>query len=286
MARDCKELLNPVRYGRNEPAVDVILASARLLWPTSSIKDRGEETMISVALVELKSSEVSRARMAMQGAAFMEGNVMIRSLETSNWANEIVRLAATKEIDYLDWVVAVPKDAIPDLVQLKHLPGVGQPGLAGTCIAVTDRPDLIDAKKFDLVVTEINDVNWVAGQVFRMLSTVTASFTITCLDSNDIAEVLNIGQHVQLVTVFWDDSAQALVFPNPNVKSCVARARGVFWAGDRSIDDSDPYCYNKIRMAIKQICPDAESVIYGKSVGQRADSFREPLHAVHVLCSI
>ena len=286
MSRSCEELLDPARYGQNLANADVILVNARLLWPTNASEETGEETPMSVALVDLKPSEVSRARMAMQEAAFMEGKVMIQSLETSHWADELVGLAAASELSYLDWVVAVPKDAVPDLVQLKHVPGVGQSGLAGICIAVTDRPDLVDAEKFDLVVTEASNVSLVAGQVFRMLSTLTASYTLTCLDSVDIAYTLNLGQDIQLVTTYWNDSAQALIFPSPSVKNRLAQARGIFWAGDISIDDPDPTCYMKIYKAIRQSCPDVAEVIFGVSVGQRADALRGPLRAVDLLCSI
>ena len=285
MARSCEELMDPKRYGQNLDNADVIFASANLLWPTNAGEVRGEETPMSVAFVDLKPSELSRAGMAMQAAAFMEGKVVIQSLNTKHWMDELVGLAVTSGVSYMDWVVAAPEDSIADLAQIKHVPGIGQPGLAGFCVAVTDRPDLVDAGKFDMVVTENSDVSRVAGQVFRMLSTLTASYTITCLDPSDIAGTLNVGPDIQLVSVYWDDSTQSLIFPSPGVRSRLAQARGVFWAGDFSLTDSDRSCYKKILKAIRQNCPDAE-VTFGISVGQRVDGLRWPLRAVDLLYAV
>lgn len=285
MARSCEELLDPKRYGQNLDNADVIFASANLLWPTDAGEVRGEETPMSVAFVDLKPSALSRAGMAMQAAAFMEGKVVIQSLNTKHWMDKLVGLAVTSGVSYMDWVVAAPEDSIADLAQIKHVPGIGQPGLAGFCVAVTDRPDLVDAGKFDMVVTEIDDVSRVAGQVFRMLSTLTASYTITCLDPIDIAGTLNVGSDIQLVSVYWDDSTQSLIFPSPGLRSRLAQARGVFWAGDFSLSDPDRSCYKKILKAIRQNCPDAE-VTYDISMEQRVDGLRWPLRAVDLLYAV
>ena len=285
MARWCEELMDPKRYGKNLANADVILASANLLWPANDGEARGEEIPMSVALVDLKPSELSRAEMAMQAAAFMEGEVVIQSLKIKNWMEDLVGLAVSSKVSYLDWVVAAPGDTIGDLVQIKHVPGIGQAGLAGFCVVVTDRPELVDAGKFDLVVTAISDVGLTAGKIFRMLSTLTASYTVNCLDSAEIAETLNLGQDIQLITVYWDDSTQTLIFPSLSAKSRLAQARGVFWAGDFSLTDPDQSCYSKILKAIRQNCPDAE-ITFGVSGGQRADGLRWPLRAVDLLCAV
>ena len=285
MSRWCEELTDPKRYGRNLANADVILASANLLWPANAGEIRGEETSMSVALVDLEPSELSRAGMAMQAAAFMEGRVVIQSLTAGHWVDDLVVLAVTSEVSYLDWVVAASGDTIADLVQIKHVPGVGQSGLAGICVVVTDRPGLVDAGKFDLVVTENSDVGLVAGKVFRMLCTLTASCTITCLDSVEIADTLNRGQDIQLVSVYWDDFTQALIFPSLSVKSRLAQARGAFWAGDFSLTDPDRSCWSKIQKAIRQSCPNA-NVMLSVSAGQRADGLRWPHRAIDLLYSV
>ena len=285
MARWCEELIDPKRYGRNLDSVDVILASANLLWPADDGETRGEETPLSVALVNLKPSELSRAGMAMQAAAIMEGRVVVQSLSTDHWVEDLVGLAVTSEVRYLDWVVAAPGETTGDLVQIKHEPGIGQAGLAGICVVVTDRPDLVDAEKFDLVVTERSDVELVAGKIFRMFSTLTASYTMTCLDSSEIRDTLGVGQDIHLVSVYWDDSTQTLVFPSLSLKSRLVQARGVFWAGDFSLTDPDRSCYAKILKAIRQNCPNAD-ITMNVSVGQRADALRWPLRAVDLLCVV
>lgn len=286
MARSCEELIQPDRYGVETPVPIVLLAHVKLLWPPSSGEAIGEETPISVGLVDLRPTSTSRAFVAMQQAALMEGEVTVSSLQSHNWAADFADIARNRSDELVHWVLVAPSAAIQDLAQLVDAMGGEKIRERGGLILVTDRPDLVDATKFDVVVSaDSSTVHLVAARVFRMINVLTAGTTLACVDFSDVAVALSQGQRVKLVTAYWDDKAQALLVPDASDKSSLVEARGLFWADHLPHQTTSLSRTFKIVGALKAICADDVFVIFGIAVGQRADAQVGPVFALDVLVS-
>lgn len=286
MARSCEELIQPDRYGVEASVPMVLLAHVKLLWPPGSGEEIGEETPISVGLVDLRPTSTSRAFVAMQQSALMEGEVTISSLQSHNWADDFAAIARNRSVDSVHWVLVVPSAAIQDLAQLVDAMDGGQMRQGGSLTLVTDRPDLVDATKFDVVVSADSGMaHLVAARVFRMINVLTASTTLACVDFPDVAVALSQGQRVKLVTAYWDDKAQALLVPDASDKSSLVEARGLFWADHLPHQTTSLIRSIKIVGALRAICPDDVFVIFGIASGQRADAQIGPVFALDVLVS-
>lgn len=138
---------------------------------------------------------------------------------------------------------------------------------------------------FDAVITARGDVSAQAERVFRMLSSMTASHTITCMDSIDFVEMLRCGSVAKLVDVFWSADG-GLCFPSPVDQALLEHARGVALVIHLSSDEADPGFWKRIADAVRERMPDEASIICHAVVGQRADASVGPTCQLEMICSV
>jgi hypothetical protein len=215
----------------------------------------------------------------------LEGSVNTHVLSTEDWAGQVASLTRATGATFLDWVVAVPAAKIDLLSELEHKPGIGQEGLAGVCVAVTDAAETVDAHMFDAVITARGDVSAQAERVFRMLSSMSASYTITCVDGIDIVEILRCGHVAKLVDAFWSNEG-GLCFPSPTDQMLFEQARGVVIVVHLSSDDPDPGFWKRIAAAVQKRKRDEAVMIIHAAVGQRADASSGPNRHIDMICSV
>lgn len=285
MARACDELLMPARYPADAAGPEMLWTHTKLRW-YSSDEPTGEETSIAVALIELNPTPQSLARIAMDAANLMEGVVEQRRLPPGTWTEAFTAVTKAAGIEHLDSVVAVNGASAEDLQIFDHIPGIGLPGMPGTCFAITDRPDLLDASKFDVVVTAETGVSEVALRVFRLLSTLTASTTSSCLDSFEVAEVLSLGNRVVMVTVYWNEISKSLFFPSTVDMETLTSARGGFWTDHVFVTATQRVSSIKVANSIRALFSENADVRYDIALRQRADTGEWPLRPINILCSL
>lgn len=285
MGRKCDELLQACRYSK--PAgVDFLLAQGNLLWPAMDDETRGHETQLAVGLLDMSQTAVARARLAMQGASFLEGRVSNHTLRVDSWAHEAIRITQAAGAQYLDWVIAVAAEHAGLLEGLQHTPGVGHQNLAGICMAVTNKPELIDGSRFDAVITARTCVSTEAAKVFSILSSLSASETLSCIDGHDLAAVLSFGTRTQLVDAFWDRQSSQLRFASAGEEEQLEQAKGAVLVLHVSEDDPDKHHWKKIVTAVRRKMSADSNFEHNVTINQRLDTQAGCYRHLDLICSV
>jgi hypothetical protein len=210
------ETLCPHRYAAS-PGTGVLTVHTRLLL-TSATDGPEEAVQLTLVVVDMFDTERSRGALAMEAAAWLEGQVTIHRTGQEVSLHAIGQQCRSDGGEYLLVVVWVPHERLPLLHFGDYVPGVGLPGLPTGCIVVTDKPGAVPHASVDILVGTRLDPIADAARVTRMASSLHASETLTCADIFDFSHALSKGSHAVCVDAFWCESTpDVLLFGSPRM---------------------------------------------------------------------
>ena len=275
------ETLCPHRYAAS-PGTGVLTIHTRLLL-TSATDGPEEAVQLTLVVVDMFDTERSRGALAMEAAAWLEGQVMIHRVGQEVSLHAIAKQCRSDGGEYLLVVVWVPLERLPLLNFGDYVPGVGLPGLPTGCIVVTDKPGAVPHSSVDILVGTRLDPIADAVRVTRMASSLHASKTLTCADIFDFSHALSKGSHAVCVDAFWCESTpDGLLFGSPADAALVTGAAGAVMT--LHVPQSRKSQAHKHALRALQSCVRSDAdLICHVATGQRVDQLDAPVRPLDLL---
>lgn len=194
MGRSCQELLSREREPL-KPGVDFLLAETRLRLGDGEFDGPGSN---AAGLVSFLPDSIERARIRALAASFLTGRVQTHVLDTTGWTQGLLEVfAATTAVD-ANLVFALPTGHNIDLGSLPPIDGA-----SGIRLAVTDDPAAMEMAGVDGVIYARSSPGESAAAVFKMLASLLAPETYTCLDPEDLLVLFEAGRPAEIAEAVW-----------------------------------------------------------------------------------
>ena len=281
MAISAIETLCPHRYAA-EPGTGVLTVHTRLLL-TSATDGPEEAVQLTLVVVDMFDTERSRGTLAMEAAAWLEGQVRLYRIGQEVSLHAIGQQCRSDGGEYLLVVVWVPYERLQLLQLGDYVPGVGLPGLPTGCIVVTDAPGSVPHASVDILVGTRLDPIADAARVTRMASSLHASETLTCADIFDFSHALAKGSYAECVDAFWcESSPDVILFGSPEDAALVAGTAGAVMTMHVPQSLKSQAYKNALRALQSCVRPEADWICH-IATGQRVDQLDSPARQLDLL---